>query len=66
MEWNSRDAEQELKHFLVKGNVNQTHVAQCQGRNDTRLIHTAASTWYYSKLFIAKYAPFLQSAGDVE
>lgn len=43
LEWNRRDAEQEAKHFLVKRNVNQTHVARHQGRNETRLFHTAAS-----------------------
>lgn len=38
LEWNRRDAEQEPKHFLVKRNVSQTHVAQRQGRNETSLI----------------------------
>lgn len=46
LEWNRRDAEQEPKQFLVKRNVNQTHVAWRQGRNETRLIHTAASLPY--------------------
>lgn len=66
LEWNCLDAEQEPKHFLVKGNVNQTHVARRQGRNETRLIHTAASLWYYSEHFGAKWSLASQSAGDGE
>lgn len=66
LEWNCCDAEQAPQYFLVKRNVNQTHVAQRQGRNETSLIQTAASLWYHSQHFVAKWSPCSQSAGDVE
>lgn len=55
----------ELPHFLVERSVNQTHVAWRQARNETSLIHTAASLWCYSEEFIAKWSFSLQSAGNV-
>ena len=50
LEWNRRDAEQEPEQFLVKRNVNQMYVAQRHGRNETMMIHTAASPWRGSLL----------------